>query len=223
MWVTSLFQDVSFKWHQVVIGKVCDVSFCITIATQICLHWQKLCCVFIPGDKIQSTRYSEERTDPEAAGVLWENLRVLNKEMVIWTKTHLVLWQEQCVSDTPTHTQGRKRCSGKFPVCVLEGWGWGGGGGKTVCKITYTYKSKRRWLVENSLQLFFLNTHKCSAESVDDGLSFSSRELSSNTMVSVLARQNPLDLMISVYLKEASLALIWAGICHGKAWLHPLD
>lgn len=40
-------------------------------------------------------------------------------------------------------------------------------------------------------------THMCSTESVDEGLSFSSGGLWSNTMVSVLARQNPLDRMIS--------------------------
>lgn len=40
-------------------------------------------------------------------------------------------------------------------------------------------------------------THICSTESVDEGLSFSSGGLWSNTMVSVLARQNPLDRMIS--------------------------
>lgn len=41
------------------------------------------------------------------------------------------------------------------------------------------------------------NTNVCSTESVDEGLSFSSGRLWSNTMVSVLARQNPLDRMIS--------------------------
>lgn len=43
-----------------------------------------------------------------------------------------------------------------------------------------------------------LVTHVCSTESVDEGLSFSSGRLWSNKMVSVLARQNPLDRMISV-------------------------
>lgn len=41
------------------------------------------------------------------------------------------------------------------------------------------------------------HTHICSTESVDEGLSFSSGGLWSKTMVSVLARQNPLDRMIS--------------------------
>ena len=40
-------------------------------------------------------------------------------------------------------------------------------------------------------------THECSAESVEEGLSLSCGTFSSNTMVSVLARQNPLDLIIS--------------------------
>lgn len=53
-------------------------------------------------------------------------------------------------------------------------------------------------------------THKCSAESVDEGLSFSSGGLSSNTMVSVLARQNPLDLMISEKYKDTWSALMSA-------------
>lgn len=42
------------------------------------------------------------------------------------------------------------------------------------------------------------DTYECWAESVEEGLSLSSGTLSSNTMVSVFARQNPLDLMISV-------------------------
>lgn len=41
-------------------------------------------------------------------------------------------------------------------------------------------------------------TYECWAESVEEGLSLSSGMLSSNTIVSVFARQNPLDLMISV-------------------------
>lgn len=45
-------------------------------------------------------------------------------------------------------------------------------------------------------------THVCSTESVDEGLSFSSGILWSNTMVSVLARQNPLDRMISAKCRE---------------------
>lgn len=45
--------------------------------------------------------------------------------------------------------------------------------------------------------VFFSPTHMCSTESVDEGLSFSSGGLWSNTMVSVLARQNPLERMIS--------------------------
>lgn len=47
-----------------------------------------------------------------------------------------------------------------------------------------------------------VNTHICSTESVDEGLSFSSGRLWSNTMVSVLARQNPLDRMISTKEKR---------------------
>lgn len=48
-----------------------------------------------------------------------------------------------------------------------------------------------------NIHLSFFPTHICSTESVDEGLSFSSGGLWSNTMVSVLARQNPLDRMIS--------------------------
>ena len=47
------------------------------------------------------------------------------------------------------------------------------------------------------IHLSFFPTHICSTESVDEGLSFSSGGLWSNTMVSVLARQNPLERMIS--------------------------
>ncbi len=47
-----------------------------------------------------------------------------------------------------------------------------------------------------------LDTYECWAESVEEGLSLSSGMLSSNTMVSVFARQNPLDLMISVEMSS---------------------
>lgn len=46
------------------------------------------------------------------------------------------------------------------------------------------------------------DTYECWAESVEEGLSLSSGMLSSNTMVSVFARQNPLDLMISVEMSS---------------------
>lgn len=46
------------------------------------------------------------------------------------------------------------------------------------------------------------DTYEWSAESVDEGLSFSWGMLSSNTMVSVLAKQKPLDLMISATSQE---------------------
>lgn len=53
------------------------------------------------------------------------------------------------------------------------------------------------------------DTHEWSAESVDEGLSFSWGMLSSNTMVSVLAKQKPLDLMISVTSQETELVNVY--------------
>lgn len=44
-------------------------------------------------------------------------------------------------------------------------------------------------------------THESSVESVEEGLSLSCGTFWSNTMVSVFARQNPFDLMISEKMK----------------------
>lgn len=50
--VCSSFQDVGFKRHQVVIGQVGDVGFCIPIA-HVCFHRQELSSVLVPGNKIK--------------------------------------------------------------------------------------------------------------------------------------------------------------------------
>lgn len=50
----SSFQDVSFKWDQMVVGKVGDIRFCVLI-THICFHWQKLCSVLVPANKTKGT------------------------------------------------------------------------------------------------------------------------------------------------------------------------
>lgn len=49
-YVNSSFQDVSFKWDQMVVGKIGDICFCLLIA-HICFHWQKLYSILIPGNK----------------------------------------------------------------------------------------------------------------------------------------------------------------------------
>lgn len=64
----------------------------------------------------------------------------------------------------------------------------------------------------------FLHTHMWSTESVDEGLSFSSGGLWSKTMVSVLARQNPLDRMIS---KRDTKVRLDAGVSGGSAPPNP--
>lgn len=114
-----------------------------------------------------------------------------------------------CASDTQTHTQGRKRCSDKVPVWL------GGPAWPSNFKAMCVLRLKRSVMVKNESVFFPASlTHKCSAESVDEGLSFSSGGLSSNTMVSVLARQNPLDLMISEKYEDTWSALL-------SAWLLP--
>lgn len=67
-----------------------------------------------------------------------------------------------------------------------------------------------------------LNPHMCSTESVDEGLSFSSGRLWSNTIVSVLAKQNPLDRMISKKVQSAILDQLWSkrDLWGCQQWLH---
>lgn len=100
-----------------------------------------------------------------------------------------------------THAQGRKRCTDKLPV---------GAPGFGPASVHLSY-----------ICLFF-PTHMCSTESVDEGLSFSSGGLWSKTMVSVLARQNPLERMISKRDTGGDVgAAVESGGLGAQRGLHP--
>lgn len=45
---STSFQDVSFKWDEVVVRQVGDISFCFLI-TDFGFHWQKLDFILVPG------------------------------------------------------------------------------------------------------------------------------------------------------------------------------
>lgn len=113
---------------------------------------------------------------------------------------------------------------GWLTVKAFKGWGLRCLWGKQGSNLCHTTSNLLTWFFLNWNQSYGkkcmkelmwqrltetlkrrLNTHVCSTESVDEGLSFSSGGLWSNTMVSVLARQNPLDRMISEKGTEFSI------------------
>lgn len=141
-YANSSFQDVSFKWDQMVVGKVGDICFCVLI-THICFHWQKLCSILVPANKTKGTLHGRRfcvNSLHKAHRDFIRSEHCTSKDVAIEELCKVLFcmkYQEECVTLLlPTHTQGRKRCTNTLPVLYK--------GGQRVlalaCKNGYPYK-----------------------------------------------------------------------------------
>lgn len=166
-WGGGSFQDVGLKRDQVVVGEVGDVRRRILVAL-LRLHGEKVASILVPG-----TRGSIKTGGKEELARCYT--RNQDKKSLFFHLFCCLVGStgEECLPPA-SHTPREGRGARTNFLWELPG----------SARLPHTFKS-------------FPHTHVWSTESVDEGLSFSSGGLWSKTMVSVLARQNPLDRMIS--------------------------
>lgn len=170
--VGGSFQDVGLKRDQVVVGEVGDVRRRILVAL-VRLHGEKVTPILVSG-----TRRPQTQGKGAISAFLHASAHEIKKKRHSFWSFLLFCGEhgEECLppaSHTPREGRGAR-----------THFLWERRGLARIHRLEHTFKS-------------LLHTHIWSTESVDEGLSFSSGGLWSKTMVSVLARQNPLDRMIS--------------------------